>query len=341
MKNRSPRVTVGFPVCNGEPYVAEALSSILEQTYRDLEVVVCDNASTDATGDICQDFAERDPRLCYYRNEHNLGASPNWNKTFKLARGEYFKWAAHDDVLCPSFIERTVAALDADPAAVLCQSLIVYIDPAGHCLGLYDSDLEEAAASSSSARFGALALRSHTCTELYGLIRRSALVGSLLHGSYHGGDRALLAQLALRGRFIRVREPLLRIRDHPNRYTRSVSQPRARASWHDANETGALTVPTMRLYLDYLRSIAHDVDERAERWRCYRQLARWWVHNWNWARVGTDVMAIFAPGLLSRADHLKRALFGAAPGHFPQAPSTPAEEAETDQDQEDSLYVPR
>ena len=237
---------MGLPVHNGERYVADALSSILGQTWRDLEVVVCDNASTDATREICEGFAARDPRVRYYRNERNLGASPNWNRTFELSRGELFKWAAHDDVLCPTYIERALAALDAEPDAVLCQSLIVYIDHRGRRLGLYDSGLGEAAAPRCSTRFATLALRSHTCTELYGLIRRSALRGSLLHGNYHGGDRALLGQLALRGRFIQVREPLLHIRDHQTRYTRTIVRPRERSTWHDASQSGRLSMPTLQ-----------------------------------------------------------------------------------------------
>ncbi len=266
------------------------LNSILGQTWRDLEVVVCDNASTDATREICEGFAARDPRVRYYRNERNLGASPNWNRTFELSRGELFKWAAHDDVLCPTYIERAVAALDAEPDAVLCQSLIVYIDHGGRRLGLYDSGLGEAAAPRRSTRFATLALRSHTCTELYGLIRRSALRGSLLHGNYHGGDRALLGP----ARAARALHPGARaaaahprpsdpLHPHHGAPARALDLARRRQS-------GRLSMPTLQLYRDYLRSIAQDVDQPLERLRCYGQLARWWLHNWNWARVGTDVL---------------------------------------------------
>jgi glycosyltransferase involved in cell wall biosynthesis len=110
-----PQVSVGLPVYNGERFVADALASILAQTWQDLEVIVCDNASTDRTREICEAFAARDPRVRYYRNERNLGASPNWNRAFELSRGELFKWAAHDDVLCPTYIERAVAALMRSP----------------------------------------------------------------------------------------------------------------------------------------------------------------------------------------------------------------------------------
>jgi glycosyltransferase involved in cell wall biosynthesis len=324
-------------VYNGERYVADALNSVLGQTYRDLEVVVCDNASTDATRRICEGFVARDPRVRYHRNERNLGASPNWNRTFDLSRGELFKWAAHDDVLCPTFLERAVAALDAEPDAVLCQSLILYIDQAGRRLGLYDSGLGDAAASRCSTRFATLALRSHTCTELYGLIRRSALSGSMMHGNYHGGDRALLAQLALRGRFIQVREPLLLIRDHQSRYTRTIVRPRERSTWHDAGKTGRLLLPTLQLYRDYLRSVEQDVEEPLERLRCYGQLARWWLHNWNWARVATDALAVLAPGTLVHADRVKQALFGAPPGHFLKTAPAVVEGPDVDDDEDLSL----
>ena len=99
----TPRVSLGFPVYNGERYLAAALDSLLGQTFRDLEVVICDNASTDRTAELCAAYAARDARVRYHRNPTNLGAAPNFNRTFELSRGEYFKWAAHDDVCAPTF----------------------------------------------------------------------------------------------------------------------------------------------------------------------------------------------------------------------------------------------
>ena len=113
-----PRVSIGLPVFNGERYLARAIESVLGQDFRDLELIVCDNASTDRTPEICAAYARRDARVRYFRNPRNLGAGPNYDRCFRLARGEYFKWAAHDDRLAPDYLSRTVAALDAAPEAV-------------------------------------------------------------------------------------------------------------------------------------------------------------------------------------------------------------------------------
>src|ERR1700737_2789384 len=92
-----PRVSIGLPVYNGERYLRFAIDSLLEQDYINFELIISDNASTDATQAICQEFADKDPRVRYYRNQTNLGASGNYDRVFELARGDLFKWAAHDD----------------------------------------------------------------------------------------------------------------------------------------------------------------------------------------------------------------------------------------------------
>ena len=112
-----PRVTLGVPVFNGGPFLPETLDSLLNQTFSDLEVVISDNASTDRTEEICRAYAARDPRVRYYRNDVNRGAAWNHNRVFELARGEFFKWSAADDLCAPEFLTLCVAALDRDPAA--------------------------------------------------------------------------------------------------------------------------------------------------------------------------------------------------------------------------------
>jgi GT2 family glycosyltransferase len=116
---RAPRVSIGMPLYNAERYLAGTLESILGQTFCDLEVVISDNGSTDRTEQICRQYASRDNRIRYYRNEVNRGAAWNYNHVFELARGEYFKWASYDDLLAPKFLEHCVASLDQDPSAAL------------------------------------------------------------------------------------------------------------------------------------------------------------------------------------------------------------------------------
>src|SRR4051794_25259685 len=116
-----PKVSIGLPVYNGEAFLAEAVESLLAQTFTDFEILLVDNASTDRTQEICRAFAARDPRVKYHRNETNIGGGPNWNRAYDLTPSDstYFKWAAHDDRHAPDFLARCVEALDRDPGLAL------------------------------------------------------------------------------------------------------------------------------------------------------------------------------------------------------------------------------
>ena len=136
MPAQQPRVSMGLPVYNGEQYLATALDSLLAQTFTDFEIVISDNASTDATEEICRRYAARDARIRYVRQPENRGSVFNFNHVFELARGEYYRWHAHDDVCAPTFLDRCVELLDQDPTIVGCHSLKVKIDQGGRVLGV-------------------------------------------------------------------------------------------------------------------------------------------------------------------------------------------------------------
>jgi len=194
--------------------------------------------------------------------------------------------------------------------------VISYIDAAGAQIGLYDSRLAGADSLSPSERLAWMILRSHSCVDFFGLIRRSALRDSLLHSTFHGADRALLAQLALRGRMIQLPAPLLAMREHPNRYTRAQRRTADRASWHDSAHGGKASFPTWRLYGEFLKLVRREPLTPTERSRCYTVLAKWWACNWNVARAAVDVLAVAAPNAPAHAERLKNRLFGLAPGHL-------------------------
>jgi glycosyltransferase involved in cell wall biosynthesis len=311
-----PLVSVGLPVFNGEAFLEDAIRSVLAQTLDELELILCDNASSDRTAEICRDYAVRDPRIHYFRSPRNLGAAANYNFTFNQARGRYFKWLAHDDRMLPSFLSKTYRVLQERADAVLCNTVVAYIDTAGTHIGLYDSKLSGADSFSPSARFAWMVLRSHSCVDFFGLIRRERLCDSLLHGSFHGADRALLAQLSLRGRMIQLPAPLLAMREHPNRYTRAQRRACDRAAWHDSERGAHPSFPTWRLYAEYLKMVRRAALTPEERGRCYAVLARWWLYNWNAARAAVDLLAVAAPSAPAQAERLKNRLFGAAPGHL-------------------------
>ncbi len=314
--SRGPMVSVGLPVYNGEAYLALAIESVLAQTLGDLELIISDNASTDGTEAIVRDFARRDARVRYHRNPTNLGAAPNYNRAFALGGGRYFKWLAHDDRILPDYLARTVAALEARPEVVLCNTAVDVIDAAGRPIGRYASILGAADLPSPADRFAVFVLRPHTGVDVFGLIRRTALEGSVLHPSFHGADRALLAQLALRGRMLQLPEPLQQIREHGQRYTRQASSARLRRLWHDAAEGRSRQVPILQLYATYAALVRDEPLDPAERRRCRLALARWWLVNWNTARVVVDLAATAFPGIVGAAERLKARLVGRPVGHF-------------------------
>ncbi len=261
-----PLVSIGLPVFNGEAYLERAVRAILAQSFTDFELVVCDNASTDRTPEILARLAADDVRLRVHRNAENIGAAPNWNRVFTLSRGRYFKWAASDDVHEPTFLERTVAALEADPGVVLAHSRTRLVDENEHDL-VFDSlsgcyrdragnlrvgppPAGRASSDDPVERFTDLFLRTIRCTDIFGLIRADVLRQTPLHRSYYSSDKALLTELALRGRFHEVPEPLFMKRDH-DRTSLTLSAEEQRR-WIDTRAEVSRWSPKRQQYLQIL-----------------------------------------------------------------------------------------
>lgn len=98
-------VSIGMPVYNGEKFIRAAIQSLLHQTYSNFELIISDNASTDLTEVICREYALKDKRIKYVRQPKNLGPGHNFKFVFDEACGEYFMWAACDDVFSKNFVE--------------------------------------------------------------------------------------------------------------------------------------------------------------------------------------------------------------------------------------------
>ena len=151
MKGKTPCVSIGLPVYNGERFLTEAIESLLSQTYQDFELIISDNASTDRTEEICRKYAAQDPRIRYSRNAANIGGTNNANLTFELAHGEYFRWAADDDRCAPTLVERLVEELDKRPDVTNSFAAVVVIDANGSRIRRSLSDGGDCRAGSSSA----------------------------------------------------------------------------------------------------------------------------------------------------------------------------------------------
>jgi glycosyltransferase involved in cell wall biosynthesis len=202
VSERPPRVSVGLPVFNGERYLARALDSLIGQDFEDFELIISDNASTDGTSEICQDYAGRDRRIRYHRNGRNIGAVGNFNRTLHLASGEYFKWAAHDDWCAPEFLSRCVEALDDDASTVLCFTAMGVADEEGNVFRVQREDLDGAASAHPRTRFHAMLWSLVDCTgPVFGLMRSITLRSHrVVLPNAPELDRILIGELSLLGR---------------------------------------------------------------------------------------------------------------------------------------------
>lgn len=276
----APLVSIGLPVYNGEDYLAEALSSILNQTYTHFELIISDNGSTDSTRAICQAYAARDSRIRYFRSEQNRGATWNYNRVFELARGEYFKWHAHDDVCAPELLEKSVAVLERDPAAVLSYAKTQVIDENGNAKGEYPDRLH-LAAPEPHQRYRQYHERYHSgghCNPVFGVIRTHVLRATPLIGNYPSSDETLLGELALHGKFIEVPEYLFLRRLHERTSVDVHPSFTERMAWFDPAKADYLPSLGWRWFFfgEYVRAIQRAPLNPYQALRCYLIVGAWW-----------------------------------------------------------------
>lgn len=119
-------VTIAIPTYDRVDRLRRAVESVQNQTYRQLEILVSDNASTDGTASLCKEFARSDPRVRYIRRSKNLGAADNFRCSLEEATGEVFMWLADDDWLDPGYIEACVQAFHAHPSVAMVQGVVRY-----------------------------------------------------------------------------------------------------------------------------------------------------------------------------------------------------------------------
>jgi glycosyltransferase involved in cell wall biosynthesis len=288
----SPKVSIGLPVYNGEKYLWYALDSILRQDYADFELIISDNASTDATQAICREFASKDSRVRYLRNEENIGAAANFNRVFKLARADFFKWAAYDDVCLPGFLRRCVEVLDQAPPTVGVvipwteiideNGVPMKTEVAPECL--------DTRRPRPHQRLADVLRTVSWAPAQYGLMRAEVLRKTRLVDAFYGCDYVLLVELASLVEIWEVPQVLFQIRFHPEVSTLANKIGGELSSWFDPAKKGRkrLLSPHARLLAEFGRSISRMRMPLSERLLCYltvilvwcprecRRLARQW-----------------------------------------------------------------
>ncbi len=268
------RVSIGMPVYNGAQFLREAIESFLQQTFGDFELIISDNASTDQTREICESYARKDRRIRYYRNPQNLGAAKNYNRVFELSKGKYFKWAAHDDYCAPTYLEKCVQVLEANPEVVICHTKTVYINEHGQEYANRDDQLDFRSPRPSERYKGYFYRPYKRCNAIFGLIRRQVLEKTSLIGAYYGSDQVLLAELTLRGLIYRIPERLFYRRDHPAQVGKWGNK-RDQEAWFDPRRKNKITFPYWRLLIEHVRTIMRVPLKWDERILCMRYLGHW------------------------------------------------------------------
>jgi glycosyltransferase involved in cell wall biosynthesis len=277
--NAAPRLSIGLAVYNGENYLAESLDALLGQSYEDFELIISDNASTDKTAGICQQYAKQDSRIRYIQQPYNIGLAPNHNFVFQRARGELFKWASHDDLYARDLLQRCVDALDHHPHVVLAHSWTAIVDDSGAVVKALEYPLATASLHAPE-RFRSM-LFANGGDDVYGVMRADVLRRTALHGSHHHADRTITTEIALHGPFHQVPDWLYFRRDHPEREERACPTVRTRCANMDPRRADRLRHPAARLYgeyiLAYIMAIQRAPLSLADRRQCYRYLAQWFA----------------------------------------------------------------
>lgn len=198
-----PLVTIGLPCYNSERYIAQAIESLLAQTYGNFKLIISDNASTDSTAAICQRYASTDSRVQYTRNPVNIGLTRNFNRVFGLSDTKYFKWATADDFSGPDMLADTVDVLESDERIALCYPRTVLVDAEGKETNRYVDKLN-LMQDSPVERFMTLVSEIALVNHHLGLLRSDAIRRTRLWGKHVGADIGFLAELSLYGKFAEV-----------------------------------------------------------------------------------------------------------------------------------------
>lgn len=204
-----PLVSVGMPVFNASKSLPLAAETILGQSYRNIELVISDNGSTDDTLQIALKLAHSDSRVRVLASESNLGIFHNFNKVLQASVGDFFMWAACDDLHDSKFIEKCVELLIENPSAVLCQSKVAV------CLEsedrvIYYATLDSIIDKSRVVGRYRETLRNIQAVGIYGVYRSNAIKSIPGISEIPGGDLFWIKRLSLVGEFIQSREVLFR-----------------------------------------------------------------------------------------------------------------------------------
>lgn len=202
MNDDKPLVSIGMPVYNEARWISQALEALLAQTFTGFELIISDNASTDETWEILQNYAARDARIILYRQLENIGAAENFEFVLQQTRGEYFMWAGGHDLWSANLLEVMIAEMENNLRIVLCTPQSTLIDESNNPITNFDEVINTLTAETEIGRVLMMHRNMKRCNAIYGLHRRSILMQTLPWPKVVGGDYILLIRIAILGHVV-------------------------------------------------------------------------------------------------------------------------------------------
>ena len=221
------QVSIGLPVYNGEQFIRKRIECLLNQTISDFELIISDNASTDSTSDICNEYLKKDKRIHYIKQKKNMG--PLWNLNFVLgeAKSDYFVWAAVDDIWESNFLEKNLEILKANKNVVCSMSKTKFYgnsnnskDEINKAFRNFTRKLKESlkpvdtiSLKGSYEQKVRLCLKRSKMHPIYGVFRTDALRHGIVTNQFVGNDLAMILNVLKHGDFHIVDQVLMSIYD--------------------------------------------------------------------------------------------------------------------------------
>jgi len=205
----SPKVSVLMPAHNTDKYIGEAIESILKQTFKDFELIIIDDGSTDQTWKIIQEYARKDSRVIPLQNEKNLGISPTRNRLIALSKGKYIVWQDADDISMPYRIEHQYIFMEDHPDVGICGGYLQFFNEKGlTSVRKYAPD--DASLRKSIFRYSPVAQPS-------AIVRKSCFesLGSFSESLAVAEDLACSFKIGTRYKFANLEEILIKYRESP------------------------------------------------------------------------------------------------------------------------------
>ena len=273
MSETTPLISIGIPTYNREHLVGRAIESALRQDYPNIEIVISDNASTDATPEICERYASEHAGMRYIRQTVNLGATRNFDAVLQQSSGLYFMWLGDDDWLDSNYVSLAVARLETDNEVALVSGTPLY-----YAKGIHQGAGQVFSLLQRSAWLRVLTYYWKVGDNgvFYGLTRRSDLQQSTLPNCM-GGDWLFMANAAARGKVVMLAET-------------SVHRELGGATASYADIARVLGLPSLRAVFPHVSIAAHAFSDIAFRSPTYKNLPACTRYAWAASAFGCIVL---------------------------------------------------